>query len=232
MPAFSRRNLLKATLAGGLVVSFGSIWGRTRAAAQDADDLQSMLDLAATAEILACTHYYTVLTDSEIQLTPRERASMVATLDTEYQHLQLLIENGAQPITDQFYTPRNVYRNRENFAAVTEQVETLFVAAYLAAVQQVAEQGDSYLAATFAQIAAAEQVHVALSRQIGEQLPNNVSLGQALFERPSQALATLQPFIEGGTDFNGPRGFPGEASILDLVGENGVVRVDPFLKMR
>ncbi len=223
MPAFSRRNLLKASLA----VGFGALFGRVHAA-QETDDLQTMLDLAATTENLSCVHYYATLTDSEIQLTPRERSYLVAALDTEYQHLGLLIENGAQPIADQFYMPRNVYRNRENFATITAQVETLFVAAYLATVQQTAEQGNSILAAIFAQIATTEQVHVALARQIGDQLPNHVALGEALFTRPSQSAATLQPFIEGGTDFNDLRTFPGELAILDLVGDNGVEAVDPF----
>lgn len=225
MSAFSRRTLLKASFAGGLLVSFGGLFGR--AAAQETDDLQTILDLAATTENLSCVHYYTALTDSEIQLTPRERSILIAALDADYQHLELLVSKGAHPITDQFYTPRIAYRNRENFANVTEQIEMLFAAAYLAAVEQTSEAGDSLLAATFAQLAMIEQVHVALARQIGDLLPNHIALGQGLFARPSQALAPLQPFIEGGADFPDLRTFPGDLSLQDLVGDNGVQAVDP-----
>ncbi|MBC7814461.1 MAG: hypothetical protein H7175_25115, partial [Burkholderiales bacterium] len=83
-------------------------------------------------------------------------------------------------------------------------------------------------AATTAQIAVTEQVHLALIRQIGGKLPNNVSLGQALFYNPSDALPVLQPFLEGGEGFAGPRPFPGAEAIVAQVGAGGVEDVTPF----
>jgi hypothetical protein len=84
------------------------------------------------------------------------------------------------------------------------------------------------MAATTAQIAVTEQVHLALIRQLGGKLPNNVSLGQALYYNPSDALPTLQVFLEGGEGFQGPIEFPGDDVIFDFVGRSGVEPTAPF----
>lgn len=222
----SRRKFLISGV-GATLVSFSQLWPML---AQDGDDVTTILNLAATAEGLACTHYYTVLTDSEVQLTPRERAYVVAALDTERQHLDFLTANGGQMLTNQFYMPQNVFRNRENFASVTEQLEVLFAGAYLAAVQQAATLNEAELATTFAQIASAEAVHVALIRQLGDLLPNNMAMAQAFYSQPSQVVPALQPFIEGGLSFSGPRALPNADAMLEVIGDNGVAAVDPVFQ--
>jgi hypothetical protein len=231
MAQLSRRNLLKsAGIAGISAVGIGSWFGGMgRVLAQEgADTVEFIINLAATAETFACTHYYTVLTDSNIQLAPAERAFLVAALDSELQHLDLLNNMGATALATEFYAPQNVYSDRRQFSDITEQVETAFVATYLAANRRIAELGDPISAATTAQIACTEQVHLALIRQIGGKLPNNVSLAQALFYTPSEALPVLQPFIEGGNGFTGPLAFPGDDVIFDFVGQSGVMPVAAF----
>lgn len=226
----SRRNLLKgsAALGGASFLSFNQLFGFTNLFAQSGDDLQTIVNLAATAETLACTHYYTVLTESNIQLTPAERNILTAALDTEYKHLQFLNANGGTALVEEFYFPLNIYNDREQFSTITEQAETAFVAAYLAANRRVAELGEQLLAGTLAQVAVTEEVHLALIRQIGGRLPNHVSLGQALFLNTSDVVPVLQPFLEGGEAFAGPRPFPGADQITSLVGANGVEDVQPF----
>ena len=93
---------------GASVVGFSQLFGYSELFAQsNGDDVETILNLATTAEALACTHYYTALTDSKIQLTPLERAILIAALDSELYHLEFLNENGGQSLT----TPLAVRRS-------------------------------------------------------------------------------------------------------------------------
>lgn len=229
MPQHSRRQILKGGLVGASLAGLSPFLTYSRLSAQEeGDSLENVLNVAATAEMLACTHYYTALTDSGIQLIPSERKSLLAILDSEYAHLRLLTEKGAESISTRFYTPRNVYNDRTTFAAITEQAETAFIATYLAANRRIAELGDPLLAATIAQIATSESVHLALIRQLGGLLPNNVSMGEALYYTPSEVLPVLRPFLVGGQGFASARPYPGDEAIQSLVGSEGVQVVPPF----
>ncbi len=229
---FSRRNFIKGTAvaAGATVVGFNTLFGFEQVFAQGkGDDIPTILNLAATAETLAVTHYYNVLTDSKIALNPAETAYLRAALDTEFQHLQFLNANGAKALASQFFFPKNVYTDRDQFSQITETAESSFVAAYLAAVRRIAELGNSLLAATAAQVAATEQVHLALIRQIGGRVPNHVSLGQALFFNTSDAAPVLKGFLEGGANFEtSARKFPTSDAVKEVVGKGGVVSIKPF----
>lgn len=226
----SRRDILKGSAVAGLSwLGFSRLFNMERILAQDeGDKLKAALNLLATAETFTCTHYYTVLTDSNVQLTPGERAYVIAMLDADRQHLELLNREGARTLAQRFYTPTNVYRNRANFSTVTEQIQLAVIAAYLAADREFSESGDIMLGATMAQIAAIESVHLALVRQLGDKLPNLVSLGQALYYNTSQVMPVLQPFIEGGNGLSGPKPFPGADAITRLVNNRGVTAVKAF----
>jgi hypothetical protein len=230
--SISRRTLLKggAVVAafGASMVSFNQLFGYKQVFGQDGDDAQTILNLAATAETLACTHYYNVLTDSSIALTPPEINILKSAIDAELQHLLYLNAKGATTLATEFYFPQFVYTDRAQFSEITEQAETAFVAAYLAAVRRISQLGDPLLAASAAQIAVVEQAHLALIRQIGGRAPNHVSLGQALIYDVSEAGPILQPFLEGGEGRIGPRKFPTAEAIQELIGDVGVLPIKPF----
>jgi hypothetical protein len=239
MNGFSRRDVLKNLALGTSAVGFSQLFGISTLAAQteepvttpdpsQGDSAETILNLAATAEALACTHYYTALTDSQIPLTPDQRTYLVAALDAELSHLLFLNANGAQTLTQSFYFPLNVYRNIEIFADITQQAETSFVAAYLAANRRLAELGESLLAATVAQIATTESVHLALVRQLGGLLPNHVTLGEGLYYNVSEVSPVLRPFLEGGVGFASAIGFPGEEAIRSFIGDSGIMVIEPF----
>ena len=231
MTVNSRRTFLKGGLVGvgASLVGFSQLFGYGELAAQsNGDDVETILNLATTAEALACTHYFTALTDSKIQLTPWERAVLISTLDSELYHYEYLTENGGQTLTTQFYTPLNVYNDRSNFSTISQQAETAFISAYLAANRRLAELGNPLLAATVAQIVITEGVHLALIRQLANLLPNNTSLAEANYYNTSEVVPVLRPFLEGGDGFRGPRAFPGADAIRALVGQNGVEVVQPF----
>lgn len=236
MTSFSRRELLKRAAFGSTALSFSQLFGYSTAFAQteepeagsQGDTVETILNLAVTAEALACTHYYTVLTNSQIALTPDERRILTAALDTELSHLIYLSQNGAQLLAASFYFPVNVYRNRETFAEITQQAEMAFVAAYLAANRRLAELGEPLLAATVAQIATTESVHLALIRQLGGLLPDHVTFGEALYYNISEVSPVLRPFLEGGTGFSGTTAYPGDDAIRNFIGTSGVTAVQPF----
>lgn len=233
MNKLTRRDFLKKTAIAGSAsaLSFSGLFGYSQVFAQeDGDSLETIINLAATAETLACTHYYAALTDGTIALTPDERAILTAALDTEYQHLQFLNANGAVALTEEFYFPVGVYVDRENFSEITEVAETAFVGAYLAANRRVAELGNPLLAATIAQVACTEEVHLALIRQIGGRLPNHVSLAQANVFNTSDVVPVLQGFLEGGDGMDEtPRPYPGADTIVSFVDDMGVMPVEPFV---
>lgn len=225
----SRREFLKSAAIGGSIAGFSQLFGYTHVFAQsDGDTLETILNLAATAETLACTHYYTALTDSKIQLTPSERNFLIAALDAEHEHLIYLMANGAKSLSNAFYAPLNVYSDRDTFAAVTAQAENAFVGAYLAANRRIAELGNSLLAATVAQIVVTEGVHLALIRQLSGVLPNNVSLAEAVYYNTSDVQPVLQPFLEGGNNFIGPKYYPGDDILAQFLANDGVTHVKPF----
>ncbi len=225
----TRRNLLKGVALGGITsaASFSGIFGYSRVFGQDGDDIQTIINLAATAETFACTHYYAVLTSSQIELSPSEVSILKGFLDAELQHLEFLNSNGAQTLVTEFYAPQNVYNDRVQFAAITEQAEFAFIGAYMAAVRRIAELGNPLLATVAAQVAAVEQEHLALVRQIGGLRPNNQSLARTPFFNTSDAVPVLQPFLEGAENFDGPLPFPGADAIRDIIRDEGVLAIPP-----
>lgn len=221
--------MLKGALAGASAVTFSQLWGYNRVFGQDVgDDPQTILNLAATSEAFACTHYYSVLTEGNVQLTPVEVETVKGFLDAELQHLEYLRANGALPLVTEFYVPTGIYNNRVQFSEVTEVIETTFISAYLAGARRLAELGASLLSATAAQVACIEQEHLALVRQLSGKRANNLAFARAEFFNISEAVPRLQPFLEGGDGYSGPTPFPGGDAIRELIGDVGVLAVPIF----
>lgn len=232
MKTISRRDMLKGTLAGGVATaaSFSGIFGYNQVFAQEGnDDVATILNLAATAETFACTHYYLALTESNIALSPDEISIIKGFLDSELQHLEFLNANGAESLVSEFYTPENIFNDRQQFSLITEQAEFAFIGAYMGAVRRIAELGNPELATTAAQVAAVEQEHLALVRQIGGRRPNNQSLARAPFFNTSDVVPVLQPFLEGAENFDGPVAFPGADAIRDIIRDEGVLAITPAI---
>ncbi len=230
---WSRRDALKrgALLSGVSLVGFSGLFGVRRAHAQETgDDVETMLNLAATAETLACTLYYTVLSAGVITFKDLDVVYMKAALDAELQHLEFLNANGGQALTEEFYFPDDTFTDAATFVSTAEVLETVFVGAYLAATRRAAELGNPLLATTAAQVAAIEAQHLALIRLTGDILllpPNNISLAETKFFNVSDAVPSLQPFLEGGEGLAGPELYLGAESMRGLVGDGGVRPVLP-----
>ena len=231
--ASSRRSFLKNSLiAAGISFSgltFTSAFGLKPARAED--DIQTILDVAATAEAFACTHYTRAISSG--LFNDVQTSYLKAGLDSEFQHLEFLQTNGANVLAEKFFFPVDTFASLLNFSQVTAIAETVFVAAYLAATNRFAELGQTALATTAAQIAVVEGQHLAVVRIIGGQLANNVAYGKTLFGQVSDAVPVVAPLLDGKEGVLGPMEkssvpFPGSASIRTVIGESELEVVEPF----
>lgn len=207
----SRRDMLKGGLVvgGGALLSFNQAFGFSRLFGQSMadDDLQTILNLASTAELFATTHYLAAINGAEaLGLDDAQLAYMKAGFLAEQDHLELLVSLGAEPVVTEFYVPEMLFSDLALFSTTTELAETVFTGAYLAATRVFAQSPDTTaFAVTTAQIAAVEETHRVLVRQIGGRLANNTSYAQYTLLNVSSAVPILQPFLDGsGEGFVGP----------------------------
>ncbi len=233
MSHFSRRHFLQgsAVLAAAAAVGFQGVFGVRRALARgEDDDLQTVLNLAATAETLAATHYYTALTKGGIAFSDFEKAYLRAALEAEQIHLDYLNANGGKALVEAFYFPKGVFESKATLAAVTEIAENAFIGAYLAATRIFAAAQQPLLAMVAAQVAGVEAQHLSFVRSLGGQVPpNNIALLEPLFFNVSDAVPTLTPFLEGQAEgFESmATAYPGREKIMEAVGMSALKPVLP-----
>ena len=197
----SRRALLKggAILGSGALLGFNQVFGFSRVLGQEMadDDLQTIINLAATAELFATTHYLAAI-NGDLGLAEGQIKYLKAGFLAEQDHLELLQSLGATPVVTEFYVPEKLFSDQALFSAVSEVAETAFVGAYLAATRIFSKSADTTkFAVTTAQIACVEAEHRALVRQIGGRLANNISYAQFTLNNVSDAVPVLQPFLDG-----------------------------------
>ena len=239
---FSRRGMIRSggvLAAGASLAGVAGALGVGAAAAADLpleanghdaqDSVALILNLAATAETLAVTHYHAALTSGGLDLTDMEKMILRAALSSELQHLEFLNAAGGKAVTEQFYVRENAYSDRSVFVQQTDDAEVVFVGAWLAATRRFAELGNPRLAATAAQVASVEQSHKALVRLFTPGLlPNNVSLAQPILYNVSDAVPMVAPFLNGGAGMVGPAKYPGAAEARSVIGDGGTLAVPPF----
>ncbi len=240
----SRRNFLKSSTvaAGASAFSFSSLFGFSRAFAQEAsgtdDDLQTIINLAATAELFATTHYLAAINaveSGDLDLDDIELKYLKTAFIAEQDHYDLLVSLGAAPVVTEFYVPDGLFSDVDLFSTITEVAETTFVSAYLAATRIFVNMGQPAFAVTTAQIAAVEAEHRALVRQIGERIPNNEPYAQFQFNNVSDAVPVLQPVLDGSGDgFVGPVSAPSADDIAGIraqADDLGYMSTTPYAAM-
>ncbi len=242
MNNLSRRAFLKgsAVLGGGTLLSFNQIFGISRLLGQEVpdDDLQTILNIASTAELFATTHYLAAINGAaDMGLGETQVNYLKAGFLAEQDHLELLVSLGAEPLFTEFYVPDGLFADKDLFAAITEVAETAFTGAYLAATRIFAGSPDTVaFAVTTAQIAAVEETHRVLVRQIGGLLPNNTSYAQYTLRNVSSAVPILLPFLDGsGEGFVGPVAHPTDDEIAAVRADMEMIGYDnpgvPFAAM-
>jgi hypothetical protein len=229
----TRRTFMKGTagLGGGLALaSFASVFGLKDAFASHdrMDEPQTILNLAATAEALAVTFYYSGITGAKFSLDAEDVVYLKLAMDAEDYHYDFLTSAGGKALTTQFYVPENVLTDANVFIQTGLAAETAFVGAYLAATRRFAELGQGKLAATTAQHACSEAVHLSLVRDIAGLVPNDLALPAAIYYNVSDAVPTLAPFLQGGKGFIGPVSMPTQAQINAALGDIRATRAPVF----
>lgn len=197
----SRRGFLAGSslAAAAATAGFSGMFGLIAAHAQSAgDDPQTIINVAATAEAFAVTHYYRALQKTtKAAFTAAQKAYLQAGLESEQAHFDFLVANGAKPVTTSFYFPAGTFNDVKTFGTVTSIAETVFVGAYVAASYRFAQLGNAALAATSAQVAVVEGQHLAFVNQMAGGFPNNIALAAPLFVNVSDAVAIVQPLLDG-----------------------------------
>lgn len=220
----SRRTLLKgsALLTTASVLGFSGVFGFRSALAAE-DDVATIINIAATAETFATTHYYRALTTKALTMSDPIKLYFAAALYAEFQHLKFLQSNGAKAVQTKFYFPAITFKDLKSLGTVTSIAETVFVGAYIAATHRFAELNNANLAAVAAQVAVVEGEHLMFVRQLaGEKLPNNIVLANPIFYQVSDALPVVQPLLDGKKPADGPLSVDFETSAFDYPGDDTV----------
>jgi hypothetical protein len=211
-------------------------FGRVLGQAMKDDDLQTIINLAATAELFATTHYLAAI-NGKLGLADKQVQYLKAGFLAEQDHLELLTGLGAKPVVTEFYVPETLFSDQKLFSAVTDVAETAFVGAYLAATRIFSQSKDTTAyAVTCAQIACVEAEHRALAREIGNNLPNNISYAQYTLNNVSDAVPVLQPFLDGKPaddslgNFIGPVKPPTADDIKMVRSETATLKYDESVK--
>src|SRR4051794_13934110 len=167
--ALTRRRLVKGTAAtlGGL----GLLSLPFASTASAANDTQTILNVAATAEVLATI----VNTQGSIipGLDAVTRRNVRAAAREELIHYQVLVASGAKPLTTKIWVPDAVFASPAALLNTLEVGDQIFINPSLTATKTFGDAGTGARAATPAEFMGVEAVHRALARQSLGKLGND-----------------------------------------------------------
>ncbi len=234
--ATSRRSIFKGAAIVGLGMTVAQA-NLIRALAQDStptvegEDIQTIIDIAATAESLAVTLYGHVIESAQnggydTEIPAAVVGVLVSARAAEQYHLEYLLNAGAKPLTQEFTVPDPALLTSTQLIFDTAvQLETAFVAAYMAAAHRFAELGQTDLVRTAMEVAAVEGEHRVLAAYVAGVRPaNNIALAPELFKTVGEAAAALTSlgFIGGtGTAVSYPGPLKVDRSSVNLRTPNG-----------
>jgi hypothetical protein len=235
--AISRRSIFKGAAVVGLGMTAAQA-GLIRALAQDdatpmaeGEDIQTIINIAATAESLAVTLYGHVIDSAknggyDAEIPDAVVGVLASARAAEQYHLEYLLDAGAEPLTQDFTVPDPALLTSTQLIFDTAvQLETAFIAAYTAAAHRFAELGQTDLVRTSMEVAAVEGEHRVLAAYVAGVRPaNNVALAPALFTTLGEAAEALTSlgFIGGsGTAVSYPGPGNVDRSSVSLRTPNG-----------
>lgn len=229
-PAATRRQLVAgatATLGSmGLLSMVPSV-----ADAAHSEDPQTILNVAATAEVLATIVNTVALERPGLITDAVTRQNLAAAAREELIHYEFLTSSaaGGKEVTKTIYVPNAVFADRVSLLQTLVVGDQIFCNAYLIGTTVFGNNGNGQLARITAEIMGTEAVHRALARQSLGQLGNDrayikysqgedaVSASnprQPGFRRILTAVAQLEA---AGFGFGKPGSVPGTAFNFDEV---------------
>jgi hypothetical protein len=249
-PAATRRQLVAG--AGALLGGMGLLGLPGVASAADGpfsngrngldnvrrQDLQLILNIAATAEVLA-TIVNTVgsvgssaeggVRVEKVDLPADGNVKISASAAQELGHYEVLKAFGAKELTKKIWVPDAVFSSSDAFLSTVEVGDQIFINAYLIATTAYAKAGLGDVARAAAEFMAVEAVHRAFARDLRgvpgndrmfmkfddpETAPGAPNRGQAGFQRIETAAAQLQA---AGFGFGAQGAGPGKFYDFDTV---------------
>jgi hypothetical protein len=230
--AHTRRQLVGAAALGLGGLAAASVPGVAVANAArrgGTNDPQTILNIAATAEVLA-TIVNTVGAE-KVNLDPTTRRNVRAAAYEELVHYNVLEGLGGQPVATKIWVPDAVFASPKNLLETLEVGDQIFINAYLIATTVFGDDGNGELARYTAEFMGVEAVHRALARQslgkLGndrafmkyddvEKAPGAPNKGQAGFTDITVAAQQLQ---EAGFGFGEEGEGPGRFYQFDRVSQ-------------
>jgi hypothetical protein len=188
-----RQFVSRAAVALGGMGVVGALPGAAFASSSSAmagNDTQTILNVAATAEVLA-TIVNTVGYRQEIPNDDVTLRNIGAAAQEELRHYDVLVSLGAVPATKRIWVPYDVFKNQKNFLNTLVVGDQIFINAYLIGVGAFAK-ADPKLAAVPAEFMGAEAVHRALALQSLRQLGNDRIFMKVEFTQIGEAVTRLQ----------------------------------------
>jgi hypothetical protein len=163
--ASTRRRFVAQTAAtlGGLGL-LGGLPSLAKADGGYGDDPQVILNVAATAEVLA-TIVNTVGWQRGLGGDAVTQRNVATAAREELIHYQTLKSLGASELTQRIWVPDAVFANRTNFLNTLQVGDQIFVNAYLVGTRVFSAAGNIDAAVYAAEIMGVEAVHRALARQ-------------------------------------------------------------------
>ncbi len=170
----TRRRLVAGAAAtiGGLGLLGPSFAQAAPKARASANDTQTILNIAATAEVLA-TIVNTVGAERVNLGDAVTLRNVRAAAREELIHYDTLVSFGGKALAKQIWVPNAVFASRTGLLSTLEVGDQIFINAYLIATKTFGNAGNGNLAVTAAEFMGVEGVHRALARQSLGKLGND-----------------------------------------------------------
>lgn len=201
-----------ATTLGGMGLLGAAGAGTALAKSADKADPQNILNVAATAEVLA-TIVNTVGAEA-VPLDDVTRKNVQAAAVEEFTHYKVLRSLGARPASKRIWVPDAAIASPTSFLSTLVVGDQVFINAYLIAVRSFGSRGDGRVATFAAQTMGAEAMHRALALQSLGQLGNDRVFMKINFRNINDAPKKL---LAKGFGFGQPGSAPGAFFNFDEV---------------
>jgi len=189
-----------ATLGGMGLLGFTAL--EAKAAAKN--DPQTILNVAATAEVLATI--VNTVGGERVSLDAVTKANVEAAAYEELVHYKVLRSIGGRPATKKIWVPDAVFASSTGLLNTLVKGDQIFINAYLIGVTAFAEAGKAKFARFAAEFMGAEAVHRALAKQSLGQLGNDRAFMRYTFTGINAAVRNLQ---DAGIGFGKEGASPG-----------------------
>jgi hypothetical protein len=211
--AVSRRRLIASAGAGlGTLGVFGLLGNDQAIAAMRKNDAQTILNIAATAEVLATI--VNTVGPEKVKLDKVAKSNIRAAAREELIHYNVLRSVGARELTKKIWIPDAVFASRKSLLTTLEVGDQIFINAYLIGTTAFAAAGKSQFARFTGEFMGAEAVHRALARQSLGKLGNDRAFMKYDFTNINKAVAALQ---RNGFGFGKKGGGKGDFYYFDQV---------------